>query len=270
MADFGAVVTNKFALLTFLHTVSASYILSAFFVMGVSAYHLLKRRHVDFFMRSFRPALVMGLLCCLFIVAQGHLHGEDIAKAQPAKLAAMESHWETKNRAPFNLFIWPDEDAEQNHIALGPLPGLLSLLAHHDPDATVLGLKEFAPDERPRVMPVYLSFRLMVGLGFYFLVVTLVAWFRRKRLLESRLLLTILLYSIPLPYLATQLGWVVTEVGRQPWIVYGLMKTRDAVSPISGLQVIVTFVAFIVVYLSLTIIAFRLIARAAKTVPEVA
>lgn len=270
MADFLAVVTNRFAMLTFLHTVSASYIMSAFFVMGVSAYHLLRKRHADFFVRSFRLALIMGLICSLFIVVQGHLHGEDIAEAQPTKLAAMESHWETKARAPFHLFVWPDERAEQNRVVIGPLPGLLSLLAHHDIDATVDGLKEFKRDERPPVLPVYLSFRLMVGMGFYFVLVTLVGWVRRNRLLESPFLLRLLLYSIPLPYLAIQLGWIVAEVGRQPWIVYGLMKTSDAVSPISRGQVTITLIAFAVVYLFLTSIAYYLIVRAAKNVPETA
>ncbi len=268
LASFWKVFTNPFGWLEFFHTVSAAYILSGFFVMGVCAYHLLKRNEVDFFKKSFRVAATFALVFALFEVFNGHLHGAEVAKTQPTKLAAMESLWETKKGAPMYLFIWPDPEHERNAIELGKIPGLLSFLAHHSFSAEVKGLKDFPRDERPPVLLTFLSFRLMVGLGMLFVLLSLWAWIKRNRIEESRLLLKLLLLSIPLPYIACELGWMVAEVGRQPWIVYGLMKTEQAVSPISPFQVLVSLTAFIVVYTALGIIDFYLLAKYAKRGPE--
>jgi cytochrome d ubiquinol oxidase subunit I len=259
LESFADVALNKFAILMFFHTVAAAYVLSAFFVMGVSAYHLLKNRHVAFFMKSFRMALVLGLIFSFFLVVEGHLHGSDLAKTQPTKLAAMESHWETTRRAPIYLFSFPDEQNERNMVQIGPIPGLLSLLAFHSTEAEVKGLKDFPPDERPPVFIVYASFKLMVALGFYFALATLVGFILRNRLHEKRWYLRIMLYSIPLPYIAAELGWTLAEVGRQPWIVYGLMKTADAVSPIAVSQVALSLTAFLLVYGVLGAVAYYLI-----------
>jgi cytochrome d ubiquinol oxidase subunit I len=268
LTDFAAVVFQKFAILEFLHTVSAAYILSAFFVMGISAYHLLKKQHVDFFTRSFRIALGFGLIFSIFEVVEGHMHGSDLAEKQPAKLAAMESHWETARNVPKYLLSIPDEENEKNIVEILPLPGMLSLLAKHTTDAEVVGLKDFPKEDRPPVLISYLSFNLMVGLGFYFALITVVAWLKRKRIAETPWLLKIMLFSIPLPYLACELGWTLAEVGRQPWIVYGIMKTKDAFSPIHASQVSMTLVAFILVYGFLGVFAFYLIAKHARKGPE--
>ncbi|MBU2547899.1 MAG: cytochrome ubiquinol oxidase subunit I [Proteobacteria bacterium] len=268
LADFVAVLTNKFAILMILHTISAAYVLSAFFVMGISALHLLRKREPDFFSRSFRIALVMGVLASFFIIAEGHLHGADLAEKQPAKLAAMESHWETSKAAPIYLFAWPDQEMAENSVAIGPLPGLLSLLAHHDPGAEVKGLREFPADERPPVLISFLSFRIMVGLGMWFALMTVIGLWRSRRLAESGWYLKLMVLSLPLPYLACELGWMLAEVGRQPWIVYGLMKTRDAFSPITAVQGGVSLAAFFLVYMLLTAVAFYLIVRAAGRVPD--
>ena len=268
LASFWKVFTNPFGWLEFFHTVSAAYILSAFFVMGVCAYHLLKRNEVAFFKKSFRVAATFVLVFALFEVFNGHLHGAEVAKTQPTKLAAMESLWETKKSAPMYLFIWPDPEHERNAVEIGKIPGLLSFLAYHSFKAEVKGLKDFPEDERPPVLLTFLSFRLMVGLGMLFVLLSLWAWIKRNRIEESRLLLKLLLLSIPLPYIACELGWMVAEVGRQPWIVYGLMKTEQAVSPISPFQVLVSLTAFIVVYTALGIIDFYLLAKYAKRGPE--
>lgn len=266
--DFGAVVFQKWAILEFLHTVSAAYILSAFFVMGISAYHLLRKQHLKFFTKSFRIALAFGLVFSLLVVVEGHLHGSDLAEKQPAKLAAMESHWETTTFAPKYLFAVPDEENEKNAIEILPIPGILSLLATHSPSGEVKGLKAFPRDERPPVFISYAAFNTMVALGFYFALMTIIGWFKRNRLAESPGYLKLMLYSIPLPYLAIELGWVLAEVGRQPWIVYGVMKTSSAVSPIATSQVLTTFLAFIVVYGLLGAVGFYLIIRNARRGPE--
>ncbi len=268
LESFAAVALNEFGILMFFHTVSAAYILSAFFVMGVSAYHLLKKQNVEFFTKSFRIALVFGLIFSFFEIIEGHIHGSDLAEKQPAKLAAMESHWETSTNAPIYLFSFPDEANEKNSIEIGKLPGMLSLLAYHSTDAEVKGLKDFPPDERPPVLIPFVSFKIMVGLGFYFALVTLIGWFKRNSLTENPWYLKLMLYSIPLPYIAIELGWALAEVGRQPWIVYGIMKTADAVSPIAVSQVAVSLTAFILVYGLLGAVGFYLIIKNAKKGPE--
>lgn len=265
--SFAAVVTNKFGILEFFHTVSGAYVLSAFFVMGISAYHLLKKQHVDFFTRSFKIALVFGLASSLFVAVIGDTHGVHVSEVQPAKLAAMESHWETTTRAPIHMFAIPDEENERNIIEIGSIPGLLSLLGHHDINAEVKGLRDFPKSERPPVLLTFIAFRGMVGLGTLFILLTVFGWFKRNRLLESPNYLKIMLFSIPLPYIAIELGWVLAEVGRQPWIVYGLMKTSDAVSPIAGSQVLFSLIGFVVVYGLLGAIGFYLITINAKKGP---
>ncbi len=268
LASFAAVVTNPFGWLEFLHTVSGAYILSGFFVMGVSAYHLLRRRNISFFTRSFRVALAFALVFSLLEVVEGHIHGAEVARTQPAKLAAMESLWDTQARAPMALFLIPSPGRERNLVEVGRIPGLLSLLAYSDSGAVVKGLKDFPRDERPPVTITFLAFRLMVGLGILFVLLLVAGWFLRNRLVESSRYLRIMLWAIPLPYLALELGWTVAEVGRQPWIVYGLMKTSDAVSPISPGQVGVSLVAFILLYGFLGLVDFYLLAKYARKGPE--
>ena len=268
LKSFSAVVTQPWAILEFIHTVSAAYILSAFFIMGISAYHLLKKQHTEFFTKSFRIALGFGLVFSIIEIGEGHLHGSDLAEKQPTKLAAMESHWETQKNAPIYLFAIPDEKDEKNLVQILPIPDALSMLAYHDPNAEVKGLKDFPADERPPVLLSFLSFRLMVALGAFFLLVTVIGFFIRNRLEDFPRYLKVMLFSIPLPYIAIEAGWVLAEVGRQPWIVYRIMKTSDAVSPIDTTQVFVSFLAFLVVYGLLGVIGFYLIVKNAKKGPE--
>lgn len=268
LTDFLAVVTQRFAVLEIVHTLSAAYILSAFFVMGISAYHLLKKQHIEVFTRSFKIALVFGLVFSFVEVIEGHMHGADLAHSQPAKMAALDAHWETSAPAPLYLFALPDDKNERNIVQIGKIPWGLSLMAFHDFTSEVKGLKEFPKDERPPVLITYTAFKLMVGLGFYFCLATLVGVFLRNRLLESRWYLLIMLLSLPLPYVAVQLGWIVAEVGRQPWIVYGIMKTSQAVSPvISGGQVLTSLIGFFVVYGLLGAVGIYLIWQNAKNGP---
>jgi cytochrome d ubiquinol oxidase subunit I len=267
LESFVAVVSQRWAILEFLHVVSAAYILSAFFIMGVSAYHLLKKQHVDFFTRSFRIALVFGLIFSIFEVLEGHFHAHDLLEKQPTKLAAMESHWETQKSAPMYLFAIPDEDEERNVIEI-PIPGALSLLATRSLSGEVKGLKDFPRDERPPVFINFIAFKAMAGLGLYFALMMIIGWIRRNRLAESPLYLKLMFLSIPLPYIAIEAGWVLAEVGRQPWIVYGVMRTSDAVSPIATSQVLVSFLAFILVYGVLGAVGYYLIIRNVRKGPE--
>ncbi len=268
LASFWDVFTNSFGWLEFLHTVPGAYVVAGFFVMGISAYHLLRKNEVEFFKKSFRVASTFALVFSLVVAFTGHLSGSEVAKTQPTKLAAMESLWETKKSAPMYLFVIPDPEHERNAVEVGKIPGLLSFLAFHDFSAEVKGLKDFPPEDRPPVTLTFVSFRLMVGLGMLFILLSLLAWLSRKGVENRRWLLRVLLLAIPLPYIACQLGWVVAEVGRQPWIVYKLMRTVDAVSPLSPSQVLVSLVVFILVYSFLGVVDIYLLAKYAKKGPE--
>ncbi len=193
-----------------------------------------------------------------------------VAEKQPAKLAAMESLWETTDMAPSYLFTWPDPENERNAIEIGAIPGLLSFLVKHDFNAVVQGLKDFPKDERPPVLVTSYAFRGMVGLGVIFILLTGFGWFKRKKLLEYSLYLKIMMFAIPLPYLAIQLGWVVAEIGRQPWLVYGVVRTADCASPVAVSQVVFSLVGFVLIYSVLGAAGFYLMFQKAKKGPELA
>ena len=268
LTDFFAVITQKFAVLQIVHVLSSAFVLVGFVIMGISAYHLLRKQHTDFFTRSFQIGLVCGLVGSLVVAIEGDLHAKDVTEKQPVKLAAMESLWETTRQAPIYLLALPDEESGRNAVELFPIPGALSFLGHGDFNAEIKGLNDFPRDERPPVLWTFLAFRGMVGLGTYFILITIYAFIRRKKLLESPLLLKIMVLSIPLPYLAIQLGWVVTELGRQPWIVWGMLRTADAVSAVSTLQVATTLVSFFLVYSLLGVLGYYLIIKHAKQGPQ--
>ncbi len=271
MTDFAALVFNGTSWQIFVHTVLSGFVLASFFVMGVSAYHLLRKNEVRVFNTSLRTAAAFGLAGALLLAVTGDMRGVDVAKTQPAKLAAMESHWETQTRASIPLLVWPDAKNEKNAVEAVRIPNGLSLLAFHKAGAEVKGLKDFPPDERPPVLLTFLSFRIMVGLGGLLVLLALGAWLpARKGRIESRpLLLKLLLFAIPLPYIAIQLGWIVAEVGRQPWLVYGVFKTADGVSKsISSGQVLLSLLGFTVVYGLLAAVGIFLLTKFSRKGPE--
>jgi cytochrome d ubiquinol oxidase subunit I len=269
LGSFTSLLSNEFAWHQFIHTLSASYVLSGFFVLGISAYHLLRGRNVNFFKKSFRLAAPFTLLFALVVVVQGHSHGSNVAKHQPEKLAAMESHWETQKNAPQYLFVLPDPANARNTLELFPIPGGLSILAHHSFQAEVTGLRDFPEEDRPPVMMTFLSFRAMIALGFLFPLLAAWAWLKRKDPVKSPMLLKLLPWVIPLPYIAIQLGWIVAEMGRQPWIVYGMMRTSDAVSPgVSSGQVFGSLAGFFAIYALLVALCIFLLAKYGRQGPE--
>ena len=264
LTDFWAVISQPFAILTYLHTSFAGYIVAGFFVMSFSAYHLLKKNETSFFGKSFRLALTFAFIFSVLEVLVGDLHGKEMAHAQPEKLAAVESVWETQKGAPFALLLVPDEARETNSIEAFKIPKFLSRLVYGDWNAEIKGLKAWPPEDRPPVTMVFWSFRIMVGLGFLFVLLTLIGLIKRNRLESSPTYLKIMMYALPLPYLAGLLGWVVTEVGRQPWIVYHVMRTTQAHSPLEGPQVAISLVAFIVLYTLLGLAAFVIMVKHAR------
>jgi len=270
LVNFTAVVFNKFAILEFFHQITSALLLGAFFVMGISAYHLLKKQHITLFTKSFNIALIFGLISSLLVAFTGDLHGTHVAEVQPSKLAAMEAHWETSTRAPLHLFAIPDEENETNKVQIGSIPGLLSLLGKHDFNAEVIGLKDIPKDERPPVLITFAAFRTMVGLGTLFPILMIIGWIKRKKIAETTWFLKIMVASIFLPYIAIEAGWVLAEVGRQPWIVYGLMKTSNAASPVDASQVLTSLIGFILVYSLLGAVGFYLMFTNAVKGPALA
>lgn len=262
MTDFLAVVFNPWAWLEFFHVVPASLALGAFFVVGVSAYHLLQPVRREEFVRSFKIGIVVALIASSFVALEGHVHGNHVAQVQPAKLAAMEAHFETSDWAPMALLVIPGET--ENSLEALKIPGILSILAFNDPTATVKGLNDFPEEDRPPVVITHLAFRLMVLLGGLMIAAAAFGWLKRKNITDYPVFLRSMIYFIPAPYIAIQAGWIVAEVGRQPWIVYGLMRTSDAVSPVQGSQVAFTLFSFLAIYTLLGACGIYLMYRAAK------
>ncbi|MGH6871457.1 MAG: cytochrome ubiquinol oxidase subunit I [Rhizomicrobium sp.] len=233
------------------HTVTAFYITTGFVVLGVAAWYLRGRRHVEEgrIMLS-TTAWLLTVLVPLQIVL-GDLHGLNTLKYQPAKVAAIEAHWTTESHAPLALFAIPDMQAETNH-AVVQVPELGSLILTHSTAGVVPGLKDFPPDQRPPVAIPFFAFRAMVGLGILMLAVIVIGlWLRlRKRLYDTDWFLRACEFAAPLGFLAVLAGWTTTEVGRQPWTVYGLLRTADSVSPsLTGGDVLISLAGYVVVYL---------------------
>ncbi|WP_428568146.1 MAG: cytochrome ubiquinol oxidase subunit I [Solidesulfovibrio sp. DCME] len=269
LSSFLDVLTNGYAWNEYFHTVTGSWALAGFFVVGVSAMHLLRKSNIDFFTKSFRVGAAFALIFTILVALVGHRQGNIVAELQPAKLAAMESHWTTQKNAPMYLLAVPDPAKEGNSLEIGRIPSVLSLMAFNDPSATVKGLKDFPAEDRPPVTLTFGAFRLMVGLGTLMLVLAVLAFIARHKPEDSSpRLLKILVWAIPLPYIALQAGWAVAEVGRQPWIVYGLMRTKDAVSPLAVEQVAISLVAFFVVYILLAGLDIFLLAKYARRDPH--
>jgi len=271
MVDFTALVTSSYGWLKFLHTISAGYVTGAFFVLGISAWHILKGRELPLFKASFRMAAVFGLVSSLGVVGIGDFHGAEVGHVQPAKLAAMEALWDTQSSVPLYLFIIPDEKNERNRVEAIGIPYLVSLLAYRDIHAEVKGLKEFPREDRPPVSEVFYGFRFMVYLGGLFILLSAAALYLsvRNRLETFPGFLRLLVFCIPLPYLASQAGWIVAEMGRQPWIVYGLMRTRDAVSPnVAGSQVMFSLIGFGLLYTLLLIVGLYLMIHHVRKGPD--
>ncbi|MUM77112.1 cytochrome ubiquinol oxidase subunit I [Pseudodesulfovibrio sp. F-1] len=266
LTDFLAVVTNPFGWYQFFHVIPGALCLGGFFVMGVAAWHLIRESHVEFFQKSFAVGAGVALVFSVFTVVEGHFHGNHMSQVQPAKLAAMESHWETQRNAPLYLLVVPGK--EGNLVEALPIPGALSFLAYNDVNAEVVGLNDIPKEDRPPVLLTFLGFRVMVGIGTLLPVLALFGWVMRNKLTRYPLYLKILPWCIPLPYIAMQAGWVLAEVGRQPWIVYGLMRTSDAVSPVTTGTVAFSFILMCLLYTLLGAAGIWLMVRLAKKGPE--
>jgi cytochrome d ubiquinol oxidase subunit I len=251
VTDFAAAIFNPSALTRFGHMTLAAFETSAFVVAGISASYLLKGRDVLFFRRSAGIALATAALFAPFQILLGDVSGRQVFHHQPAKFASMEAHWETNRTegAPFVAFALPDMEKERNLFEVS-IPSGLSLLVTSSLRGQVPGLKEIARENRPNVFILFWSFRLMVAIGFILFLMMAWAFFLwlRGRLFEDRLFLWALFVLHPLGFIATELGWITTEVGRQPWVVYNLMRTSEGLSRVPVANVLWSLSLFSIIF----------------------
>jgi cytochrome d ubiquinol oxidase subunit I len=252
ITDFWAMVFNPSSVERLFHVLCGCWQAGAFLVVSVAAWYLLKGRHEDFARASMRVGLAVGLMASVLSLVSGHESAQGVARNQPAKLAAFEGLYATTPRAPLVLFGWVDEPNER---VIGPaIPGLLSYLTHGDVDAPVRGLREFPPEDRPPVQRVFQLYHLMVGIGLAMIALaaggTFFCW--RGVLFRRRWMLWALVFSVLGPQIANQAGWFAAEMGRQPWIVHGLMRTAEGLSSVVTAQAVLgSLVLFTFIYLLL-------------------
>lgn len=279
MESFLALITNPHVFYQFPHTVLSGFTTAAFFVLGISAYHLLKKNSPEVFRRSFKIAIIFGAISVLGVTGIGHLQGIHLVQAQPMKMAAVEAHWDTEQPAGFNVVASIDEQGQKNNFEL-KIPGVLSFLSYNNFTAEVKGIKElqaadvqkYGPgDYVPSVTPLFWSFRIMVGIGSLMVLLVLLGlyFWKTQRFEQKTWFLKVLLWSIPLPYIASTTGWFMAESGRQPWIVYGLQKTAAGVSTVvpAG-QVLTTLIAFTLIYGVLAVADVYLLVKFVKQGPD--
>lgn len=250
--DWWAIVFNPSFAYRFVHMAIAAFLVSALLVVGTAAWHLIRGRRDELIKKSFSFGLWMVLFTSIAQVFAGDAHGLNTLKHQPAKLAAMEGHWNTNHDhgMPLLLFAIPDMENERNKFEIA-IPNLGSLILTHSLEGKVTGLKDFAPEDRPNALIVFWSFRVMVGLGMLMVLMSLASvWLRkRNKLYETSWFHKFAFLMTPSGYIALLAGWVTTEVGRQPWIIYGVMRTKDALShTVSAEQVGLTLIIFVIVY----------------------
>jgi cytochrome d ubiquinol oxidase subunit I len=236
-----------------IHMLLAAYAATGLAVAGLHAFMLLKKPRAEFHRRALAIALIVGAPAAVLQPISGDFSARVVAEQQPVKLAALESHFETTRGAPLHIGGIPDEGTGETRYAIR-IPKGLSLLAFHDPDAEVKGLLSFPRDLWPPVLPVHVAFQLMVGLGTAMAVASVWGLFAlwRGTFANQRALLRLLTMVTPFGFVATEAGWTVTEVGRQPWVVSGLVKTADAVTPMTGL--VYPLALFTVIYIGLAVV----------------
>jgi len=248
-ADWITIIFNPSFPYRLAHMLNAAYLTTSFVVLAVGARYLLAGRHIEQAKTMVRMAVGFAAIVAPLQLVIGDLHGLNTAKYQPIKIAAMEAHWDGTKPGDFHIFAWPDEKAEMNRYALS-IPKAGSLLITRDPDGLYPGLKSVPPRDRPPVPLVFYSFRLMLLIGFCMIGaawIGLMLW-RRGRLFDTRWFLWPAAHVWWAGFVAVVAGWVVTESGRQPWLVQGILRTADSLSPVPGASIAASLALFVVVY----------------------
>lgn len=251
ITDFWAMVFNPSSVNRLIHVWIAAFILGAFFVLSIAAYYILKNQHIDFAQRTFKIALIYASVFSCAALISGHIQADGVAKNQPAKLAAFEGNYITgTGGTPMYLFGIPD--SKEKIVKYGvAIPNLLSLLVHWNPNIPVTGLDKFPIEDQPPVGIPFFTYHAMVALGMLFIILSLggLILLRFDMLFKQRWLMWIYVFAVLGAYAANESGWIAAEVGRQPWVVYGLLRTKDAVSrSVPGEHIIASMIMFSIVY----------------------
>ncbi len=271
LTNFFEAVFNPSTIPRFTHAVVGGWIAGAFFVAGLSAYYLLKKRHLQFAKKSLTVALTVALISTLLQVQLGHLHSIQVTKTQPEKMATFESMFESQANAPLVIFGIPNKEEKRIDYEIS-IPGFLSLLVGYDSEKVVPGLDAFEEENLPPLMIPFFTYRTMVGLGFYFLFMAIVGLYlsTKNLLIDARWYLTLLCLTIPLPIIANEAGWIAAEVGRQPWIVYQELKTVDGISTVVGPgEILFSLLLFSFLYLGLLSLFIYLLRKRIRQGPGV-
>jgi cytochrome d ubiquinol oxidase subunit I len=269
VTDFWAMVFNPSSVIRLIHTVLGAWLAGAFLVISISAWHILKGKFVDFARASLKIGLGLALVASILQIWAGHQSATVVARHNPEKLAAMEGHYQT-GPAALHLFGWVNEKNERVDVGVA-IPGMLSWLIHGDSSRQVAGLSDFAPEDRPPVNVVFQLYHLMVAIGFALLLVALVAGYFawRGTLVQRRKLLWVLVFSVLGPQIANQAGWFTAEIGRQPWIVYHLLRTSEGLSKkVQADAVVTSLILFTLVYLLLFAVFIYLLHQKIKHGPD--
>jgi cytochrome bd ubiquinol oxidase subunit I len=270
ITDFWAMVFNPSSMDRLMHVWVGSFLAGAFLVLSVNAWYILKGRHLHIARPAFKIALGIAAIAALSQLFTGHRSADGVAHHQPAKLAALEGHYDSLSAADMYLLGWVDQ-AKGRTSGLA-IPGGLSFLLHQDVETPVRGLNSFPPDERPRqVNAVFQLYHLMVAIGMALIALTLTGlWYwRRGRLFETRWLMQLFVWAVLLPQIANQAGWFAAEMGRQPWVVYGLLRTSDAFSrTVTANQIVFSLILFSLAYVVLLVLFLYLLTRKIQHGPE--
>ena len=271
LTNFWAAVFNPSTVIRFFHVIDAALITGAFMVAGVSAYLILKNRQAEMAKRTMRIAVIFGLVVSLLeVFPLGHESGREVAHEQPAKFAAIQGLYTTQNGAPLAVFAFPTMPPPELKAKI-EIPGLLSWLAFGNTNAKILGINEFPQNDLPPLFITFVAYHNMVALGMLFILLTGLGSYLlyRKKLWESKKILKLFIWAIPFPVIACELGWISAEVGRQPWIIYNVLRVRDAVSAaVDANEVIFSLILFGLIYLLLLSVYIYLLVKEIKHGPE--
>ena len=280
MTDFGALLSNHYVIGEITHTFFAGMSTAGVLLAAITAYKILQGGPAaDLFQKAMKGILAFTLIGLLGVAGAGHMHAQYLKDAQPMKLAAMEALWETEDPAPFAAFAIINEDKMQNDFEI-TIPAMFSFMVYNKPAGEIKGIRDLQEEAVqmygsdnyvPNVTALFWAFRIMVGAGGLMILITGAALLlaMRGKLADKRCMLKVLLYSLPLPFIANSVGWFVTESGRQPWIVVGLQKTVDAVSPnLTATDIWLTIIGFTLIYLVLIVFALGVAIRFIKTSPS--
>ncbi len=270
ITDFWAMVFNPSSVERLSHVLSGAWLAGSFLVISVSAFYILKNKHIEFAKASLKIALVLALFASLFQLYTGHASAVGVSKNQPAKLAAMEAHFDSSSSAPLYLFGWVN--SKQQEVKFGiAVPGMLSYLVSGDFNHKIKGLNSFKPEDRPPINIVFQAYHLMVAIGFGLIALSILGVFLwwRGSLFNHKWLLWIFVFSVLGPQIANQVGWITAEVGRQPWIVYGLLRTSEALSKaVEANQIVFSLILFTIIYILLFVLFIYLLDQKIKHGPE--